>query len=606
MNKKKKFGFLNLISIYYKRYWFSWMMLCIFTLLLSGITIAIPKLTNILFNELSKNIYKKPPIPYVTILYWAIGFGIAMLMRAIFIFSQSFFGGRIARKIEIDIRLKVLNHLLDLDMHYYHNKKIGNTLTKIISDTQILGDQTYQLPNNFLSATFTFLGSVIILFTLTNDVPSGKPGHSIPMNQTVYELAGIVLGTALGVTIITIMMFSILRKKILKQRKVITDINGDITDRINSIKLIKTTGTIKYEKNRFNNIHKKYFITSINAVKFQSAIFAIAITGLTSMNIVALLAGIVYVNHGMLNPTIMVSFTMSINSLIMPILTVVRMLSNLASASTSAIRIQEIMEAKSKININEDKKYIENINGNIVFKAVDFKYGKDEPLIIKNFNFEFKNNKSYALVGESGVGKSTISQLLLRLYDPIKGKILIDNKHDLKEINLKSYLDVVGYVEQDPTILFGNFYDNIKYGNFNATKEQVIEAAKKANIYDFIVSLPNKFDTILGERGFILSGGQKQRVVIARMFLKNPKILILDEATSSLDNIIEKEIQKELDKLMKNRTTIIIAHRLSTIKNTDKILVLEKNTGIVQIGSFNELKDKPGRFNLLYKAGLME
>ena len=598
---KDNTGFFKLLSTYYQKYWFSWLMLVSFTLVISGITVAFPKLINIIFEELSLNVaqQKTPLMPWTVLIYWVIGLGLALVFAAIFRFFQGLFGGRIARKIEINIRLKILNKLIDLDLAYYSDKKMGNLLTKLISDTQILGEQSYQIPLNFLNAVFTFIGSIVILFTLNNTVIID--GHKVSESGTELELAGIVMGYTFLIIIVTILLFSLLRKRIYKKRKVLTDINGVVTDRINALKLIKTSATINYEKNHFEDIHKLYYTESMNAVRIQAWITAIIITGLTSLNILSILIGIVFINQGKLNPSIMISFTMGINSLIMPIILLSRMLGNFASASTSAIRINEILIEKPTIKPFLYKTKIKGFKGDIQFKNVGFKYNKNEPYILKDFSFTFKANRSYAIVGESGVGKTTISQLLLRLYDPTEGQILIDNNKNLSKIDLKSYLDNVGYVEQEPLILFGNFLDNIRYGNFNATDEEIYAATKKANIYNFIMLLPKKFNTVLGEHGFILSGGQKQRVVIARMFLRNPRLLILDEATSSLDNIVENEIQKELNKLMKNKTTIIIAHRLSTIRNVDEILVLEKNKGIVQTGTFQTLINKKEDLNYYSK-----
>ncbi|AOX44008.1 ABC transporter ATP-binding protein [Spiroplasma sp. NBRC 100390] len=628
-NKKKTnpMGFFKLLSIYYKQFWLRWLCLIIFVIITCGITVALPKLTNIVMTQLTSGMLARssindPSMPWGTLLYWAIGFAATFIVSGFFLYLQSLVGGSISRKIEIDIRIKVLNKLVDLDMNYYHDKKMGDILTKLISDTQILGDQAFQVPQNFLNAFFTFIGSIAIMFTLDNrvlqyqDGPNGivpvvdANGNLVYMDgtATVAELAGIILGVSFGILLLTSFGFTFIRRLMYKQRKVVSDVNGDVNDRINAIRLIKATGTNEYEKDRFNDIHKEYYKVSMRAIKVQSLIIAFVVTTLTSMNTIALIVGIVFVNDNRLDPTVMLSITMSINSLIFPIIQVVRLLANLATASTSATRVAEIFDQVPKININPTTTPLTDINGDIVFDKVWFKYdveGEDEPYILENFSFHFKQGKSYAFVGETGVGKSTISKLLLRYYDPSKGEIYVNNNQNLKTINLKSYLDHVGYVEQEPQILYGTFYDNIRYGTFAATDAECESAAKKAELYDFITELPEGFATVLGERGFILSGGQKQRLVIARMFLRNPEILILDEATSALDNIVEKEIQGELDKLMAGRTTIIIAHRLSTIKNVDQILVLEKGSGVVQSGTFDELKKVEGRFKRLYEAGLM-
>ncbi|ARU91388.1 ABC transporter ATP-binding protein [Spiroplasma clarkii] len=273
-------------------------------------------------------------------------------------------------------------------------------------------------------------------------------------------------------------------------------------------------------------------------------------------------------------------------------------------------RLYQIIDSEPRFDAhyyNDAAKIVTSLDQDIILKDIVFKYPEDpSKTVLPAFNFTFKKGKSYAFVGETGSGKSTISKLLLRFYDPTEGQILINGDTNLKDVKLKSYLDLVGYVEQEPQIIFGTVKDNIKYTTPWKTDEEIIAAAKKVNLHDLIMSWPHQYDTILGERGFMLSGGQKQRLVIARMFLKDPQVLILDEATSALDNIVEKEVQAELEKLMVGRTSVSIAHRLSTIKNCDQIIVLAPGQGVVQVGAFDELRNQPGHFKNLYEAGLMK
>lgn len=403
-------------------------------------------------------------------------------------------------------------------MNYYHDKKMGDILTKLISDTQILGDQAFQVPQNFLNAFFTFIGSIAIMFTLDNQVLQYKDGPNgiepvVDANgnfvysdgtATVAELAGIILGVSFGILLLTSFGFTFIRRLMYKQRKVVSDVNGDVNDRINAIRLIKATGTNEYEKERFNDIHKEYYRVSMRAIKVQSIIIAFVITTLTSMNTIALIVGIVFVNDNRLDPTVMLSITMSINSLIFPIIQVVRLLANLAAASTSATRVAEIFDQVPKININPTTTPLADINGDIVFDKVWFKYdveNEEEPYILENFSFHFKQGKNYAFVGETGVGKSTISKLLLRYYGPSKGEIYVNNDQNLKTINLKSYLDHVGYVEQEPQILYGTFYDNIRYGIFGATNAECEAAAKKSRIIWFYCRTARGVCNSLGRTG---------------------------------------------------------------------------------------------------------
>jgi len=316
-----------------------------------------------------------------------------------------------------------------------------------------------------------------------------------------------------------------------------------------------------------------------------------------------------YQNEPLKLITILPAFLSGVSLMAFPIIRISILVSGLAQGSSSSARLNTLLNMKTKIDVleKEDKTYIRKLKGDIKFENVVFAYPeKPENIILPKTKFTFEEGKSYAFVGKTGVGKSTISKLLLRFYDPQNGKVTINNGLDLKKVYLPSYLKHVGYVEQDPVILYGSIKDNIKYAFNEASDRQVINAAKKAKLHNIIMTWPEKYDSIIGERGVLLSGGQKQRLVLARMFLKNPSLLILDEATSSLDNIVEAEINNELKSLSKGRTTIIIAHRLSTIKDVDTIVVLKGDDGIVETGTFKELISKDGYFQKLYKAGLMK
>lgn len=281
----------------------------------------------------------------------------------------------------------------------------------------------------------------------------------------------------------------------------------------------------------------------------------------------------------MLQPTTLIAFILAVNTLIFPVIQSIFLLGNLAKTSTSILRVNEILEVEPKIKNIDNALTVNEITNDIVFENVNFRYDDKEPWILENFNFTFEKGKSYAIVGATGVGKTTISKLLLRYYDPTKGRILINKDTDLRNVDLVQYLHHIGYIEQDPQILYGTFSENISYTKQGASLDEIKAAATKANLHEYIQELPNGYNTILGECGINLSGGQKQRVAIDQIFLKNPELLILDEATSALDNIVEKEIQTQFNKLMIGRTSIVIAHHLSTIETVDKILVLEKGKG---------------------------
>ncbi|AUF83926.1 ABC transporter ATP-binding protein [Mesoplasma syrphidae] len=526
-------------------------------------------------------------LKWQSVVYIQIGF---LVLMAASTYCSQWIAGMLGKQIEVDLRNDITKKLVELDMSYYSDKKIGEILTKVISDTQILGEQTGIIPVTTLTALLTLVFSIISLATI--DVT--------------------LTFVAIGLFVLIFSSFGLayvpLKKLLYNLRKSITKTNGSVIDRINTVKLIKASGTEKYESERFVEMHKEYHDNYKKLTYSQSVMMTILFLGINSIQIILIvIAATLYKDSPEYLELILPSLIIAIGMMIGPIMALLRVVVGLMQAATAATRIEEILEEKTRFNNHfEDKQgiHIEKISGDIHFKDITFCYPeKPDKVILPNFDFTLKEGKSYAFVGETGAGKSTISKLLLRFYDPTRGQVLINNDIDLRDIYLSSYLNHVGYVEQEPSILLGNIYDNVKYSRFEATDEDVVKACKKAELHELIMSWPEGYNTILGERGFMLSGGQKQRLVIARMFLKDPKILILDEATSALDNIVEKEIQGKLDELMKGRTTISIAHRLSTIKNVDQIIVLGPQKGIVQIGTFEELKTTPGHFKKLYDAG---
>ncbi|MGL5268709.1 MAG: ABC transporter ATP-binding protein [Spiroplasma sp.] len=576
--KIKKSGFLSTIIKYYKTYPLLYTIAIVATIFSSILTVLIPKITN---NYLTQgfNLNKIIELTYILI---ALQIGAGILM-----YIKNLAGNVIGVKIEIEYRNKVLEHLLKVDMSYYENNKIGASLTKLISDTEIIGNNMQAIPLTFLSSIVTIIGTMTVAFSIN------------------WQMSLIVLAIIAIIGIIAILSVQIIKVLNYTWRKVYTEVNADVTDRISIIGLIKSNGTQDSEIKRILADHKRYYKSAIKTINFDSFAWALLFTLLTGINTVGLITGIIFASKGIIKPEVIISFMLSVNTLIFPIIQSIQFLSNWAKTSTSILRINEILNVKPKIFDTPKSIKIDDIKGDIVFKNVSFRYKEDSPWILKDFSFTFKKSKSYAIVGATGAGKSTISKLLLRFYDPNIGEILINNIN-LKQINLKSYLKHIGYIEQNPQILYGDFIENIRYTKQNATFEEIQIATEKANLDGYIKELPDNYETILGEKGMNLSGGQKQRVAIARVFLKNPQLLILDEATSALDNIVEKEIQTQFNKLMVGRTSIVIAHRLSTIKNVDEILVLEKNTGLVQTGTFDQLKIQDGHFKNLYQAGLMD
>lgn len=511
----------------------------------------------------------------------------------VFEYFTDFTIGLFSARIEIEQRQEILISLVNQDVDFFFDHVSGNILTRFVGDTQALSMGIQQFVTNILYLGGSFITAVIILFV---------------EKQTLIGAVG--LGYVVSVLIIAVVIFIFYRRSMIRAYDVKRVVDADMTDRINNITLIKSSGTELYEIDRLQKKNEEYNRKGDLMVFFSATLnfwLQVTISFLTTLILIITVVGTI--NGNISSKDITTTLTLGLPMVSSMSLSVIMLVPTLRAASRSSNasdRIKELTSPKPTILPNLEGPKIEQID-KITFKNLDFAYPKKpKKIIIPKMNLVFEKGKSYAFVGETGSGKSTIGRLLLRYYEPVKGQILINDQYDLTKVNLPSYLDRIGYVEQDPQIFYGNFVDNIRYGRFNATKEEVIEAAKKAKLHDFILTLPEGYETVLGQRGFLLSGGQKQRLIIARVFLKNPDLIILDEATSALDNIVEKEIQAQLDELVVGKTSITIAHRLSTIKNADQIIVLGMGKGVVQTGTFAELIHQEGHFKNLYEAGKMK
>ncbi|WP_035358713.1 ABC transporter ATP-binding protein [[Acholeplasma] multilocale] len=563
----------------------------ILILLSTTITLMVPLIT----QQLTMAIAIKNGSEFISG-FWNLDFWTLIVIGLVLIFVNAFvlyfgnyLGIKLGRKIEIDLRKRMYTALLKQDIQYYSDKKTGELITKFVSDTQIVGEQVSTIPIMLLLAILQILASFTMMFILDWKITLG------------------VLTLFVILTLIILVSFRITETRYSKTRKLITNINGNLTDRISNVRLVKTNATEEKEINLSEDLHHEYYKISEKLSKGVSFLQTALYSGTASLQFLTIIIAMLFylnVDPKTSNEFFQNTFTSFVMVQAMmsgPLFQMVNITNGIAQASITSVRIMEIIE--SETSIKNGYEGIEKISS-IQMKDIDFSYPeKPEKVVLKNFDFKFIKGKSYAFVGETGSGKSTIAKLLLRHYDVTKGAVLF-NGVNIKKINREAFLSKIGYVEQEPQLIYGNVIDKVGYGNETYSKEQIIEACKKAELHELIMTWEKGYDTILGERGFMLSGGQKQRLVIARVFLKDPEILILDEATSALDNIVEKEIQAKLEELMIGRTSITIAHRLSTIKNVDQIIVLGANgRGIVQTGTFEELKNQEGHFRKLYEAG---
>ncbi|QGS51836.1 ABC transporter ATP-binding protein [Spiroplasma tabanidicola] len=491
--------------------------------------------------------------------------------------------GVISRSYETKLKNELINYYIDQDLQYFNENKTGELISTLVKDTSILGQYIKEAPVSLVRTGLVILISSIIMFIVD------------------WKLTLCVFGL-LTVCMFGVFLFSILSVSATKKiSKLTKDYENDMSEKIYSIRLIKSSGTFDQEKNDFEKVAKQVDKKNKLKLLLSEIPAGLIIGGVGSFSMASVMFGVIlYYENSQTLISIITTFTTGVIVMTMPLLDLRFVLSQVPAAKYGAKNLYNLFNYKIKIDKHKKTIFDQKVK-TIKFDNVDFSYNNDDKMVFKNINITFEKGKSYAFVGPTGSGKSTIAKLFLRFYDTTNGNIIINDAFNLKDINLKSWLDKIGYVDQEPQILSGTIFDNIKYGIENVEPEQVYEAAKKALLHDLIMSWEDQYDTVLFERGAQLSGGQKQRLVIARLILKNPEILILDEATSALDTKVEKEIQSELEKLMVGRTTISIAHRLSTIKNFDKIFVMEANKGIVQIGNYEKLIKEDGIFKVLYE-----
>lgn len=506
------------------------------------------------------------------------------IIRFILSYIIGYYGHLMGIRIETDMRKDLFKKFQTMDYQFFDDKKTGELLTNLTSHLHDVSEMAHHAPEDLFISTIMIIGSFIILMQI-----------NILLTLIVFV---IILGMA---------AYSISRRQKMtasfrQNRLVQGELAAEIESSIVGIRLTKAYTNEEYEIKKFDKINQQYS-NSRRSVFKHIALFG---TGndffINIANLTLLLVGGLLVSQDKLAHPDLLTYFLYINFLIKPIARLTNSMEQLQQGFSGFERFYKVMMINPQIVSKEDAIVKEEFEGRIEFQNVTFQYEHDGTHVLNNFSLKIKPGEKIAIVGETGVGKSTISKLIPRFYDVEEGKILVDGI-DVRDYDVYNLRRAIGHVQQDVVIFWGTIKDNILYGRLDASFEEVVEAAKKAKIHDFIMSLEDGYDTLVGERGVKLSGGQQQRISIARIFLKNPKILILDEATSSLDNITEKQIQESLDELAKGKTTIIIAHRLSTIKTADRIVVLGRN-GIIEIGNHQELINKQGYYRRLYEASL--
>lgn len=474
-----------------------------------------------------------------------------------------------------NLTLKVYSKLQTLSMSYFTDKQTGEMMSRIINDTRNMETLIAHALPDLLSNVLIILLVAIMIFTIN---PILAVISLIPVPFLIF------VSTKFSKKVLP---------KFKKNQQVLAELNSVVQDNISGIKEIQAFGKEESEYNRMKNFCKTYSQVNINA-NFSAAIFHPSIEFLTSIGTVLVMGiGGTLAMSDVLSTADVVGFFMYLSLFYSPLAVLARIVEDAQNAYAGGLRVLEVLDIESEVRDSENAKPLKRANGDIEFRNVSFYYNENEP-VLNDVSFSVNAGQMIAFVGATGVGKSTIVSLLERFYDPVKGSVLLDGQ-DIKDITIKSLRENLSIVLQDVFLFNGTVFDNIAYGNVKATKEEVLEAARIARADDFIKTMPDGYDTLIGERGVRLSGGQKQRIAIARAILKNSPVLILDEATSAVDNKTEALIQQAIDELSKSRTVVVIAHRLSTVMKADKIIVLEDGK-VTEQGTHAELLENNGLY----------
>lgn len=547
-------------------------MLASFTV--SFIGIVYPIVTRTMLNDLIPN--KKFKMIFI--------FGTALLtlyfIRMLLNFFIQYQGHIMGVKMQAQMRHDMFTHLEKLPYSFYDNHETGKLMSRMTNDLMDISELAHHGPENLIVSTITILTSFIYLSTIN------------------IWLTIIIFICVPFLAIISVLLKNRMKDAFMRSRKSIAKINADLESSISGIRVTKAFTNAEKETEKFEKGNEEFVKSRKDAYKAMGQFHSTTSFVTDIFNVIVLIAGGIFLYKGKITFADYSAFIVSVNLFLTPVTTLINFMEQYQNGVTGFERFIEIMDTKPEKD-KDNAKNIEKLNGNIEFENVSYGYD-GEKNVLKNISLKINQGQTFALVGSSGGGKTTICHLIPKFYTVKNGKIKIDG-FDINDITADSLRKNIGIVQQDVYLFNSSIKENILYGRLDATDEEVIEAAKKANIHDYIVSLEDGYETQIGERGVKLSGGQKQRLSIARVFLKNPSILILDEATSALDNATETLIQNALNELCKGRTTIVVAHRLSTIKNADEIAVVSDGK-IIEKGTHNELLNLNCEYAKLYKS----
>ncbi len=544
---------------------------------ISLVDLAYPQIlrtmTNTLFTKDSQVILHALPLIAAALL-------IMYIAQSLCKYYVSYQGHMMGANMERDMRQQLFDHYEKLSFSYYSRNNSGQMMSKLVSDLFDIAEFAHHGPENLFISVVKIVGSFIFLFLIN------------------WRLALPLTALVLCMFLFSIRQNKRMREKFMENRRKIGDVNASLQDTLAGIRVVQSFANEGIEREKFRKSNHAFLLSKRDNYNCMGSFMGWNLFFQGMMYLVTLVFGGYLIAKGLMEPGDLAMYALYISIFISPIQILVELIEMMQKGFSGFRRFLDVIETEPEIKDAPDAHPLTNVRGRVCYEDVSFHYSDDDTCVLSNVSFEIPAGRSIALVGPSGSGKTTICSLLPRFYDVTGGRITIDGQ-DVRTLTLKSLRSQIGMVQQDVYLFCGTIRENIAYGKPGASTEEIIEAAKRANIHDFIMELPDGYDTFVGERGTRLSGGQKQRISIARVFLKNPPILILDEATSALDNESERWIQQSLEELAKDRTTITIAHRLSTIKNADEIIVITED-GIAERGTHETLLEKNGIYARYY------